>query len=66
MGDRNGEESVQARKIMEVVDTIVSLWPVAAGIFLLVLTIGRILNRLEVLESKMIEAWKAINELIRK
>ena len=26
----------------------------------------KILNRLEVLESKMVEAWKAINELIRK
>ena len=51
---------------MDIVAAIVSLWPVAAGIFLLVLTIGRILNRLEVLESKMIEAWKAINELIRK
>lgn len=41
-------------------------WPVAAGIFLLVLTIGKIINRLDVLEAKMIEAWKAINELIRK
>ena len=33
---------------------------------MLVLTIGKILNRLDVLETKMIEAWKAINELIRK
>lgn len=47
-------------------EIIVSGWPIAAGLFILVLTIGRILNRLEVLESKMIDAWKAINELIRK
>tara|TARA_R110002073_G_scaffold64442_1_gene161399 strand:+ start:313 stop:468 length:156 start_codon:yes stop_codon:yes gene_type:complete len=45
---------------------IVQSWPVAAGVFLLILTIGKILNRLDVLESKMIEVWKAINELIRK
>ena len=51
---------------MDVLEVIVSLWPIAAGLFILVLTIGRILNRLEVLEAKMIEAWKAINELIRK
>jgi len=51
---------------METWEIIVSGWPIAAGLFILVLTIGRILNRLEVLESKMIEAWKAINELIRK
>jgi len=51
---------------MEVWEIIVQSWPVAAGVFLLILTIGKILNRLEVLESKMIEAWKAINELIRK
>ena len=51
---------------MEVWEVIVSGWAIAAGIFILVLTIGKILNRLEVLESKMIEAWKAINELIRK
>ena len=51
---------------METVDFIVGLWPVAAGIFILVLTIDKILNRLDVLEQKMIEAWKAINELIRK
>jgi len=51
---------------METVDVIVSLWPVAAGIFILILTIGKILNRLDVLKSKMIEAWKAINELLRK
>ena len=51
---------------METWGIIVSGWPIAAGLFILVLTIGRILNRLEVLESKMIEAWKAINELIRK
>jgi hypothetical protein len=51
---------------MEVWEVIVSGWPIAAGIFILVLTIGKILNRLEVLESKMVEAWKAINELIRK
>ena len=51
---------------METVDVIVSLWPVAAGIFILVLTIGKILNRLDVLEQKRVEAWKAINELIRR
>jgi|TARA_R110000824_G_scaffold201353_2_gene385370 hypothetical protein len=51
---------------MEVWEVIVSGWPIAAGLFILVLTIGRILNRLEVLEQKMIEVWKAINELIRK
>ena len=51
---------------MEVWEVIVSGRPIAAGIFILVLTIGKILNRLEVLESKMVEAWKAINELIRK
>jgi hypothetical protein len=51
---------------METWEIIVSGWPIAAGLFILVLTIGRILNRLEVLESKMVEAWKAINELIRK
>jgi len=51
---------------METWEIIVSSWPVAAGIFLLVLTIGKIINRLDVLEAKMIEAWKAINELIRK
>ena len=51
---------------MEVWEVIVSGWPIAAEIFILVLTIGKILNRLEVLEAKMIEAWKAINELIRK
>jgi len=51
---------------METVDFIVSLWPIAAGVFILILTIGKILNRLDVLESKMIEAWKAINELLRK
>ena len=51
---------------METLDVIMSLWPIAAGIFLLVLSIGKILNRLDVLESKMVEAWKAINELIRK
>ena len=51
---------------MEVWETIVQSWPVAAGVFLLILTIGKILNRLEVLEAKMIEEWKAINELIRK
>ncbi len=51
---------------MEVWEVIVSGWPIAAGLFILVLTIGRKLNRLEVLEQKMIEVWKAINELIRK
>ncbi len=51
---------------MEVWEVIVSSWPIAAGIFILVLTIGKILNRLEVLEQKMVEVWKAINELIRK
>ena len=51
---------------MEVWEVIVSGWPIAAGLFILVLTIGRILKRLEVLEQKMIEVWKAINELIRK
>ena len=51
---------------MEVLEVIVSSWPIAAGIFILVLTIGKILNRLEVLEQKMVEVWKAINELIRK
>lgn len=51
---------------MENVDFIVSLWPIAAGIFILVLTIGKIINRLDVLEGKMVEAWKALNELIRK
>ena len=51
---------------METVDFIVSLWPIAAGVFILILTIGKILNCLDVLESKMIEAWKAINELLRK
>ncbi len=51
---------------METWEIIVSSWPVAAGIFLLILTIGKIINRLDVLEAKMIEAWKAINELIRK
>jgi hypothetical protein len=51
---------------MEVWEVNVSGWPIAAGLFILVLTIGRILNRLEVLEQKMIEVWKAINELIRK
>tara|TARA_R110002153_G_scaffold30881_1_gene94554 strand:- start:753 stop:908 length:156 start_codon:yes stop_codon:yes gene_type:complete len=51
---------------MEVWEVIVSGWPIAAGLFILVLTIGRILNRLEVLEQKMIEVWKSINELIRK
>ena len=51
---------------MEVWEIIVQSWPVAAGVFLLILTIGKILNRLDVLGSKMIEAWKAINELIRK
>jgi len=51
---------------MEVWEVIVSGWPIAAGLFILVLTIGRILNRLEVIEQKMIEVWKAINELIRK
>ncbi len=51
---------------METWEIIVQSWPVAAGVFLLILTIGKILNRLDVLEAKMIEAWKAINELIRK
>ena len=51
---------------MEAWNLVVSGWPIATGIFILVLTIGKILNRLEVLESKMVEAWKAINELIRK
>ncbi len=51
---------------MEVWEVIVSGWPIAAGLFILVLTIGKILNRLEVIESKMVEVWKAINELIRK
>jgi len=51
---------------METWGIIVSSWPVLAGIFILILTIGKILNRLDVLEQKMIEAWKAINELIRK
>jgi prefoldin subunit 5 len=51
---------------METVDFIVGLWPVAAGVFILVLTIGKILNRLDVMEQKMTEVWKAINELIRK
>ncbi len=51
---------------METWEVIVSSWPIAAGIFILVLTIGKILNRLEVLEQKMVEVWKAINELIRK
>tara|TARA_R110002073_G_scaffold91327_2_gene215037 strand:+ start:157 stop:312 length:156 start_codon:yes stop_codon:yes gene_type:complete len=51
---------------MDTWQVIVSGWPIAAGLFVLVLTIGRILNRLEVLEQKMIEVWKAINELIRK
>jgi hypothetical protein len=51
---------------METWEAIVSGWPIVAGVFILVLTIGKILNRLEVLEQKMIEAWKAINELIRK
>ena len=51
---------------METWEVIVSGWPIAAGVFILVLTIVKILNRLEVLEQKMIEAWKAINELIRK
>ena len=51
---------------MEVWEVIVSGWPIAAGLFILVLTISKILNRLEVIESKMVEVWKAINELIRK
>jgi hypothetical protein len=51
---------------VEVWEVIVSGWPIAAGLFILVLTIGKILNRLEVIESKMVEVWKAINELIRK
>jgi|TARA_R110000803_G_scaffold150363_1_gene215735 hypothetical protein len=51
---------------METWEIIVSSWPVLAGLFILILTIGKILNRLDVLEQKMIEAWKAINELIRK
>ena len=51
---------------METWEIIVQSWPVAAGVFLLILTIGKKLNRLDVLESKMVEAWKAINELIRK
>ena len=51
---------------METWEIIVSGWPIAAGIFILVLTIGKILNRLDVLESKMIEAWKAIIVWIRK
>ena len=51
---------------METWEIIVQSWPVAAGVFLLILTIGKILNRLDVLESKMVEAWKANNELIRK
>jgi hypothetical protein len=51
---------------METVDFIVGLWPVAAGVFILVLTIGKILNRLDVMEQKMTEVWKALNELIRK
>ena len=51
---------------MDTWQIIVQSWPVAAGVFLLILTIGKILNRLDVLESKMIEVWKAINELIRK
>jgi hypothetical protein len=51
---------------METWELIVQSWPVAAGVFLLILTIGKILNRLDVLESKMLEVWKAINELIRK
>tara|TARA_R110000824_G_scaffold121930_1_gene278453 strand:+ start:225 stop:380 length:156 start_codon:yes stop_codon:yes gene_type:complete len=51
---------------METWQVIVQSWPVAAGVFLLILTIGKILNRLDVLEAKMIEVWKAINELLRK
>ncbi len=51
---------------METWEIIVQSWPVAAGVFLLILTIGKILNRLDVLESKMVEVWKAINELLRK
>jgi hypothetical protein len=51
---------------METWQVIVQSWPVAAGVFLLILTIGKILNRLDVLEAKMIEVWKAINELIRE
>mgnify|MGYP007047352269 FL=1 len=51
---------------METWEVIVQSWPVAAGVFLLILTIGKILNRLDVLESKMVEVWKAINELVRK
>ena len=43
---------------METVDFIVSLWPIAAGVFILILTIGKILNRLDVLESKMIRRGK--------
>ena len=51
---------------METWEIRVQSWPVAAGVFLLILTMGKILNRLDVIEAKMIEAWKAINELFRK
>lgn len=51
---------------MESLELIMSLWPIAAGIFLLVLSIGKILNRLDVLEQKMIEVWKHINDLISR
>lgn len=51
---------------METWEIIVSGWPIAAGAFLLILTIGKILNRLDQIEEKIRSLWVAVNELIRK
>jgi len=51
---------------MEVWQVVVSSWPIVAVVLLTALNVGKILNRLAVLEAKTTEAWKVINELIRK
>jgi hypothetical protein len=46
---------------METVNFIVSLWPIAAAVFILILTIGKILNRLDVVEDKVRQLYTLWN-----
>ncbi len=50
---------------MEYVDLISSIWPIFVGFIILVLTIGRLMSRMDVVEEKvktLFELWNKKND----
>ena len=50
---------------MEYVDLISSIWPIFVGFIILVLTLGRLMSRMDVVEEKvktLFELWNKKND----